>query len=413
MLTLRLTLTATPSALLLRLLLLCASSAGGLLLLAALSYALEHPGHRAAVLMRLLWCLIPLAVTAHLAVVLGRTEPRAETRLGLHTAGLGPARLPLLAARTAAVPGLAGSALTLLLTVRGGVESAGGSLSVLSLPRPSAAVLPLQGPPLPVPAAVTLLSALPVAAVLAAAWGARPGAAAPAPEDSWRFADSRRAVDSARRRERTDTSRRAELLRSALRAVSGLLTGTAGLLLAAYAARSTGGTWDLAEHPGDVAGSPFAAGWTLIAVGLVVAGPGLVALSGHLLGTARPGPVRLLAGRSLVREASFLGRPLGGLSAVAAALVAVFRAHLAGEGVPAPGPLVAVAALTGCCATAAGLAALARVRRARAPVRELLERLGAPRQLGRGVALLRATAAAAVCAPLVAAGGLLTALPTG
>ncbi|MEU3193795.1 hypothetical protein ABZ686_24925 [Streptomyces sp. NPDC006992] len=81
---------------------------------------------------------------------------------------------------------------------------------------------------------------------------------------------------------------------------------------------------------------------------------------------------------------------------------------------PAPGPLVGLAAaLTGCCAVAAGLAALARVRRARAPVRELLDRLGAPRQLGRGVALLRAAAVAAVCAPLVAAAGLFTAVPPG
>ncbi len=55
-----------------------------------------------AVLTRLLWCLIPLAATAQPAAVLGRTEPRAGTRLGLHAAGLGPARLPLLAARTAA-----------------------------------------------------------------------------------------------------------------------------------------------------------------------------------------------------------------------------------------------------------------------------------------------------------------------
>ncbi|MEW2223378.1 hypothetical protein AB0939_29485 [Streptomyces sp. NPDC006990] len=412
MLTLRLTLTATPAALLLRLLLLCASASGGLLLLAALSYALEHPGHRAAVLTRLLWCLIPLAATAHLAAVLGRTEPRTEARLGLHAAGLGPARLPLLAARTAAVPGLAGSALTLLLTVRGGVESAGGSLSVLNLPRPPA-LLPLQGPPLPVPAAVTLLSALPLVAALAAAWGTRPGAAAPAPPDSGRFADSRRAVDPARRRDGTSTSCRAGLLRSALQAVSGLLAGTAGLLLAAHAARGTG-AWNPAERPGAVAGWPFAAGWTLIGVGLMVAGPGLVALSGRLLGAARPGPVRLLAGRSLVREAAVAGRPLGALSAVGAALVAVIRTHLTGAGLPAPGPLVGLAAaLTGCCAAAAGLAVLARVRRARAPVRELLDRLGAPRQLGRGVALLRAATATAVCAPLVAAAGLLTALPTG
>ncbi|MFE9389556.1 hypothetical protein [Streptomyces sp. NPDC006784] len=412
MLTLRLTLTATPAALLLRLLLLCASAGGGLLLLAALSYALEHPGHRADVLVRLLWCLVPLAATAHLAAVLGRTEPRAETRLGLHAAGLGPARLPLLAARTAAVPGLMGSALTLLLTVRGGVESAGGSLSVLNLPRPSA-VLTLQGPPLPVPAAVTLLSALPAVAALAAARGARSGATAPAPRASWRLADSRRTVDS-RRRDGTEIPRHAAL-RSALRAASGLLTGTAGLLLAAHAAHSTGrGAWKPAEHPGDVAGSQFAAGWTLIGVGLVVAGPGLVALSGHLLGAARPGPVRLLAGRSLVREASSLGRPLGALSAMAAALLSVFRAHLTGAWGPAPGPLVGLAAaLTGCCAAAAALAALARVRRARTPVRELLDRLGAPRQLGRGVALLRAAATAVVCTALAAAAGLFTALPSG
>ncbi|MGP3986311.1 hypothetical protein [Streptomyces sp. 3N207] len=431
MLTLRLTFAAPPLALLLRLLLLCASTGIGLLLLATLSYALDHPEDRATALLRLLWCTVPLAVTAQLAAALGRTEPRAEARSGLDAAGLGPAGLPLLVARTTAAPSVTGSALALLVTARGigAAGGVGGSALGPALPGTSAA-LPLSGQPLPAPAALTLLSIVPLLAALAAAWGARaavPGATA-GPDESWASTASRALLRSSRTPSIEPTAEQRDGTGAPGRA--GLLCGTVlaigGLLLAAVAARSaasgeaarSGAVGDSAASGGwtvraeDIAASPLAAGWLLAAFGLLLAGPGLTALSGRLLGSVRPGPVRLLAGRSLVREAAFLGRPLGGLSAVGAALVALARARLSGNGPLAPGPLVVLAGvLTGCCMAGAVLAALARARSARAPLRELLDRIGAPGRLGRAVTLLRAAVTAVVFTALAMTAGLLTALP--
>ncbi|MGP3972485.1 hypothetical protein ACTWQF_00355 [Streptomyces sp. 8N114] len=424
MLTLRLTLAAPPLALLLRLLLLCASTGIGLLLLATLSYALDHPEDHATALLRLLWCTVPLAVTAQLAAALGQAEPRAEARSGLDAAGLGPARLPLLAARTTAAPSVTGSALALLVTARG-IGSAGGangSALVLALPVPSAG-LPLPGQPLPAPAAITLLSTVPLLAALAAAWGARaavPGATAD-PDESWASTASRVLLRGSRTRTPSGEPNAEQRDGAGVPGRAGLLGGTVlaagGLLLAAGAARSAA-VGDSAVSRGwtvraqDLAASPLAAGWLLAAFGLLLAGPGLTALSGRLLGSVRPGPVRLLAGRSLVRDAAFLGRPLGGLSAVGAALVALARARLSGDGPLAPGPLLVLAAvLTGCCMAGAVLAALARARSARAPLRELLDRIGAPRKLGRAVTLLRAAVTSVVFTALAMTAGLLTALP--
>ncbi|MBQ1159873.1 hypothetical protein KBZ21_17470 [Streptomyces sp. A73] len=420
MLTLRLTLTAPPLALLLRLLLLCASAGIGLLLLATLSYALEHPGHRVAALVRLLWCLVPLAVAAQLAAALGRTEPRPEVRSGLDAAGLGPARLPLLAARTAAVPGLAGSALVLLVTARGdigGLVGTDGSVHGLTLPG-AATGLPLPEQPLPAPAVVTLLSTVPLLTALAAAWGARSGAPAPAAGAAAEPGTPARSHRGPTGSEQTGAGRRDA---SGPSCRAGLLWGAAltsgGLLLAAYAPRvaTVTGTARLEDREvrvEDLVTSPLAAGWLLAAFGLMLAGPGLAAWSGRLLGALRPGPVRLLAGRTLVREALFLGRSLGALSAVAAALVALARARLTGGAPLAPGPLVgATATLTGCCVAGAVLAALTRARHARAPLGELLDRIGAPRRLGRAVTLLRAGVLWAVFTALATTAGLLTPLP--
>ncbi|MBO8195176.1 hypothetical protein ITI46_26510 [Streptomyces oryzae] len=461
MLTLRLTVAAPPLALLLRLLLLGASMGIGLLLLATLSYALDHPTDRATALLRLLWCTVPLAVTAQLAAALGRTEPRAAARSGLDAAGLGPARLPLLAARTTAAPAMAGSALALLVTERAvgtaGTDGTAHGPGLPGLPSTTAG-LPLTGQPLPVPAVVTLLSTVPLLAALAAAWGARAGApgtvggtdgargvAVPAeaaltagatatrgtaPAGAKRgtkgaggahgtglrvaaqscWAWLRRGSPAAGPRDGTGALHRGELLCAAVLAAGGLLLAafTARAAAADGSAHSEG--W--AVRAEDIAASPLAVGWLLAAVGLMLAGPGVTALSGRLLGSVRPGPVRLLAGRSLVREAAVVGRPLGGLSAVGAALIALARARLAGDGTPALGPLVVLAAvLTGCCVAGAVLAALARARAARAPLRELLDRIGAPRRSARAVTLLRGSVTTAAFAALAAATGLFAALP--
>ncbi|WP_428815000.1 hypothetical protein SALCHL_004892 [Streptomyces albus subsp. chlorinus] len=393
MLTLRLTLAAPPLALLLRLLLLCASAGVGLLLLNALSHALEHPRHPQAALVELAWCLAPLAVTAHLAAALARTEPCARARSGLDAAGLGPARLPLLAALTAAAPCALGGASALLVTAGAHGGPRDGGAPRLALPGVSAQ-LPLPGHPMPLPAALTLLSAVPLLAAVAAAWGTRADAASTP-------------GGPGRGRGGTGTP----VL------VAAVLLTTAGLLLAGYAAHRSpdaaqAGPVRTGALRADPALWPPAVGWGLAALGLVLAGPGLAALSGRLLAGARPGPVRLLAGRTLAGEAPWTGGPLGTLSAVAATALVLVRARLAGAGMPAPGPLGTLAAvLVGCCAVGAALAALARARRTREPLGELLDRLGAPHRMWRAVRLVRTAATLAVFTAATLSVGLLAPLP--
>ncbi|GAA2632111.1 hypothetical protein [Streptomyces axinellae] len=409
MLALRLTLSAPPLALLLRMLLLCSSAGVGLLLLTALGHALQHPEDPAPSVARLLWCLLPVIVTAQLSAALSRTEPRLEARTGLASAGLGPAGLPLLAALTAAVPCVAGSGVALLLVARRSGED--------DLALPGALVdIPLPGLPLPVPASMTLLSAVPLVAAGAAAWAAWPrasGVTAGAP-DAAPFGTSTGAAS----RERLD--RRGAPVRSGL-LWGGALT-VSGLLLAAFSASGPAGL--AAKSPGsvrhpvraeDLMASPVPAGWTLAAFGLVLVGPALVALGGRLLAFGLPGPVRLLAGRALVNEAPYLGRPLGGL-AVAAAAVVVF-ARIRGEGGAAaaarlPGPLAGLAvALTACCVVGTVLAALARSRHTRLPALRVLDRLGAARRVRRRVTLARMAVLTAVFVLLVWGAGVLAALP--
>ncbi|WP_369201304.1 hypothetical protein [Streptomyces sp. PU-14G] len=394
MLTLRLTLWAPPLAQLLRLLLVCASAGVGLLLLQALSRALEDPTRPAAALPGLLWCLIPLAVTAHLAAALARAEPGAPLRSGLDAAGLGPVRLPLLVARTAAVPCAVGGGLALLVTVRG-QDGADGGAPAVNLPG-TGAELPLAQETLPLPAALTLLSAVPLLAALAAAWAAGTGTAAAAAAPCEQTPNGRRSAGTA-----------------ALAA--GPALAGAGLLLAAYAVRhapEAGSAGAGTPRAAELASSPLAAGWLLTALGLVLAGPALTGLAGRLLAAGRPGAVRLLAGRALDRESARLGRPLATLGVVGAAALVAVRARLAGTELPAPGPLGALAAaLVACCVGGVTLAASARARRSRAPVAVLLERLGASRGTRRAVAAVRVAVVATVLTVLVLGAGLLTPLP--
>ncbi|MEW2454835.1 hypothetical protein [Streptomyces albus] len=449
MLTLRLTLSAPPLALLLRLLLLCSSAAVGLLLLSTLSHALEHPRHPGGALSGLAWCLVPLAVTARLSAALGGAAPAPEARGGLTAAGLGPLRIALLAARTAAAPCVLGSALTLLVCVQAGADPAH------AVP-PSGAVLglPLPGPSLPLPAALTLLSAAPVLAATAAAWGAREGrptARPPAPASRKTGATGRESA-TASRESATAVPQPAVPFRkpvavlgstpaateddeaapqghegrsAAFRAglATGLLLAACGLLLARLAAqRALTGTGP-AAHAGSVmtaghtpadalAASLLPAGWLLAACGLVLAGPGLLALGGRLLTNGQPGPARLLAGRSLAGEASWSGRPLGALSAVAAATTALALTLLAGAQAALPGPLAALAALSvACCVVGTWLAVRSRVRGSHVPLGELLDRLGASRRVRRSVTLLRAAVLTTVFVLLAAPAGALAALP--
>ena len=169
MVALRLTRGAHPAVHLRRLLVAAASGGTGFLLLCSLGYALGHPGASpSALLLRLAWCVVPLAAAVWLAVAVARTDPATKPRPGLSAVGLGPARLMAISALTTALSTALGSMLALLvfLHLRGdltGMPFDGAASSFLAADRP-----------LPVPAALTLLAVLPATASAAVALSRRP-----------------------------------------------------------------------------------------------------------------------------------------------------------------------------------------------------------------------------------------------
>jgi hypothetical protein len=125
--------------------------------------------------------------------------------------------------------------------------------------------------------------------------------------------------------------------------------------------------------------------------------PGLTHLCGRLLQAARPGALRLLAGRALMAESGRIGRPLGVVCAVASAgyALAVLQDQAA------LGPLTTLGALlVAGCTTATLLTAAVEARQARADTTTALLRLGAPATVLRGAAALRAGALLTVFGPL-------------
>ncbi|MFI7020431.1 hypothetical protein [Streptomyces sp. NPDC050164] len=175
MLALRLTRGARPAVQLRRLLVAAASAGTGFLLLCALGYALGHPGSTGAALLRLAWCLAPLAATVYFAVAVARTDPGTKPRPGLSAIGLGPLRLMAVSATTTALSCTLGSMLALLffLHLRG---------DLTGMPFDGAAAESLAADqPLPLPGALTLLAIVPAAASVAVALALRPREAGPAP----------------------------------------------------------------------------------------------------------------------------------------------------------------------------------------------------------------------------------------
>ncbi|GGU05121.1 hypothetical protein [Streptomyces lateritius] len=361
---------------LLRRLLVAAAAAGvGFLLLCTLGYAVGHPAHAAAASLRLLWCAIPLAATVYFAVAVARTDPSIRPRPGLSAIGLGPARLTALAAASTAVSCTLGSMLALLfyLHLRG---------DITGLPFDGAAAeLLAADQPIPLAAALTLLAILPVVASTAAGLALRP--------------------------RKTVTAERAEGAERP--APSGLPWGVAllaiGLAVETYAGQGgQGGAFPL---PGRFEGSPggVLAGWILTAVGLAMAGPGITHWCGRLLQTARPGAVRLLAGRVLMSESRRIGRPLGVVCAVVSGALAAGTVYGSGSGSGSPagdfGPLSGLAAgLVVACTTATLLTAALEAKQCRARTTEALLRLGAPATVLRTAALMRAGVLLAVFLPL-------------
>ncbi|WP_030784592.1 hypothetical protein [Streptomyces sp. NRRL S-920] len=379
MLALRLARGAHPLVQLRRLLVAAAAAGTGFLLLCTLAYAMEHPGTGSV--LRLAWCAAPVAATVYFAVAVARTDPGTRPRAGLSAVGLGPARLMVLAAISTALACTLGSLVALLVFLH-----LRGDLSGLPFDGAAAELLAAERP-LPLAAALTLLTVVPLTASAASAAALRPRLAkadgvgepaAPAP------------------------------------APSGLPWGVAllaaGLAVETYASGRGSGL----PVPGGADGNPAGvlAGWALTALGLALAGPGLTYLCGRLLQAARPGAVRLLAGRVLQEEARRIGRPLGVLCAVASgayASVVLYAGPRTGIG-----PLTALGALlvAGCAVLTLATAAV-EARQSRADTTAALLRLGAPATMLRGSAALRAGALTAVFAPLTWVVAELAALPLG
>ncbi|MYT23992.1 hypothetical protein GTW69_27540, partial [Streptomyces sp. SID7760] len=148
-----------------RLLVAAACAGTGFLLLYVLAEATARP---AGSFPRLLWAMVPLAVTVQFAVAVARTDPATRPREGLDAVGLGPVRLTLVATVSTAIACTLGSALALaaFLHLR-------GELTGLPFDGAAAALLHADRP-LPVAAALTLLALIPLSASAATALALRP-----------------------------------------------------------------------------------------------------------------------------------------------------------------------------------------------------------------------------------------------
>ncbi|WP_432055529.1 hypothetical protein [Streptomyces sp. bgisy022] len=192
-----------------------------------------------------------------------------------------------------------------------------------------------------------------------------------------------------------------------LAAPSGLPWGIAvlamGLAVEALTSPSgSGGT------PGDRPGALV--GLVLAAIGLALAGPGLTHLCGRLLQTARPGALRLLAGRVLMAEATRVGRPLGVVCAVTAATYAIAALRYPEAGAIGPLTMLGAALVTG-CTVATLLTAAVEARQDRADTTAALLLLGASPATLRKAAALRAGALLALFGPLTLVVAQVSALP--
>lgn len=474
MLALRLSRGAQAAVQLRRLLVTAASGGTGFLLLCTLGYALSHPQASSDSVLRLAWCVPPLAAAVHLAVVVARTDPGTRPRPGLSAIGLGPARLMAVSATTTALSCTLGSVLALLL-----FSHLRGDLTGMPFDGAASEFLAV-GSPLPLPAALTLLALVPVLASLTVALVLRPREPRPTagtPARAYgrfgaygmtvaretfgaygRFGARLREV-SRMRPAQPAGSRAAEeapgptggdapqarageptpmpipapgtpeaegtqshdtptdgtaALPAPHRTPGGLPWGiallAAGLAVEAYAGRTATGT-DL-TLPGDVAAGSTAVltGWLLTALGLTLTAPGLTHFCGHLLQAVRPGALRLLAGRVLMTEATRIGHPLGVVCAVTSAAYAV--ATLAAPVTPSFGLLTTLgAALVAGCTLATLVTAAVEAKHARADTTAALLRLGTPTTMLRTAAAVRAGALLALFGPLTLLVAELAALP--
>ncbi|BBC93370.1 hypothetical protein [Streptomyces griseofuscus] len=444
MLDLRLTRAARPAVQLRRLLVAAASAGTGFLLLSCLGYALKRPEAAGSAALRLAWCVVPVAATVYLALAVARTDPGTRPRPGLSAIGLGPARLMAVSALVTALSTTLGSlvALSLFLYLRGdltGLPFDGAGASFLA-----------AGKSLPLAATLTLLAVVPVVATVAVALALRPSDPRPVVRPQRRYLPFVRQAGGPAAGGPAAGGRTGEVEAAGGGGAAGKGTPAAAAPAGVIDPRFTSPS--LTDKPDDEgagdtpAGLPWAValvaagltaqayagrtpptpaftfttvptgagffllGWLLTAVGLVLAAPGLTHLCGRLLQCARPGALRLLAGRGLMAEATRIGRPLGILCAVTAAGYAVTTLYDS-PGRPF-GPLSALGALVVAgCAFATLLTVAVETRQGRAETTDALLRLGAPATVLRGAAALRAFALLAFFAPLTLAIAALAAFP--
>ncbi|MFX4291364.1 hypothetical protein [Streptomyces bohaiensis] len=364
---------ARPHAHLRRLTLAGAAGGAGFLLLAALAHAAAAPENAAQGLALLAWSALPVAATAQLAASVARADPVSEPRSALDAVSLGVSRQRTHAALSTTLAAGTGTLLALLLFLQ-----LTGRLGSAAFFDGAVLGLPADGGRVPLGGALTLLVLVPVIVALAAALavpdregGATTGAL------PW-----------------------------------GAALVAAGAAVSGYAAAvSDGGRASLPGPLGDVP-SGVPAGWGLSLAGVMLASPGLTRAASRLLTLGSPGALRLLAGRSLQKEAGRLGMQLGTVAVTLAALFVVAGLGPADSGSAPFGVLGALGAVVVLVAVGgAALTTAATLRSARAPVTRTLRELGASPRLLRRTRLVRAGALFAVFAPLTWSTALLLALP--
>ncbi|MEU8514806.1 hypothetical protein AB0C76_24880 [Kitasatospora sp. NPDC048722] len=354
-----------------------ASAVVAAFLLRALGRAMSDRPGDADALVRLLWCLPPLAAVAWFAAVAARAVPaqRPERITGLTAAGASSGRIRSLIAGEVALACTLGSVLTLLVFLVLRNDIAGPSLA------PDLGM----GVPLPAAAPVTLLALVPITAGIAAACAVPfaetlPGGRGTAPTG---FGPLRIAVP--------------------------IGLAMVGLALELIALRPGAPADGRPVHlPAGLGSTSVAAlgGWAASALGLaLITGP-LLAWTGRLLALGRPTPLRLLAGRGLTAQARRLGAPLAVLTLVVAMVLTTIRYWIGTPGSADALPAVEACLVLGCAASAVA-ARLAEVRTDRRDVTDALLRLGASPRLLFGAVALRTLA---VGTALLVTGGATAAL---
>ncbi|WP_051711325.1 hypothetical protein [Streptomyces sp. NRRL S-350] len=331
-------------------------------LLRSLGRAMSDPHGGADPLVRLLWCLPPLAAVAWFAAVAARSVParRPERIAGLTAAGAGSRRIRTLIAGEVALACTLGSVLTLLVFLVLRNDIAGPTLG------PDLGM----GVPLPAAAPVTLLALVPLTAGLAAA------CAVPATEH----------LPRGRTRHRTGFG----VWRIALPIGLGVIGAALELIALRPGAAADGRPIHLPAGLGTTSTAALG-GWAAGALGLALLTGPLLAWAGRLLALGRPTPLRLLAGRGLTAQAPRLGAPLAVLTLAVALVLTTIRYWIGTPGSADALPAVEACLVIG-CATAAVIARLAEIRTDRRDVSDALLRLGASPRLLFGAVALRGLA---------------------